>query len=260
MTVKSLFLMAPAETAEAARGPAAFAIGLAREHGAELTIFCVSLDVTSPGERPHADQVANSLREAAEAAGVTCHLVTEHSHALGIHEVVTEHARQHDLVVTGVENEGLLSEQELAEHLLFEGGRPVLLVPADHDQPYAKGPIAVAWDDGRSAARALGDALALFGPVEGVLLTIDGEKELPGDLDAGARIAAAARRGFTARQQDAALGERDIGEALQAEAQAAGASLLVMGAEGHSRLRSFLLGSATVSVLDDLEMPALLAH
>lgn len=260
MTLRSILLVAPAETARAERGPAAYAVALARTQGAALTIFCAALDVTSPGEAADPVQVGQELARSAEGAGVKGHLVTEHSHALGIHDVVAEHARLHDLVVIGVADEGLLSEQELAEHLLFESGRPVLLVPADHEEGEVPGRVAFAWDDSRAAARALGDALTLFAPTGGLLLSIDGEEELVGDLDQEQRIEAAARRGLRLDIVDAPAGERDVGEALQAEAMAAGASLLAMGAQGHSRLRTFILGSATESVLDDLRMPVLLSH
>jgi len=39
-----------------------------------------------------------------------------------------------------------------------------------------------------------------------------------------------------------------------------GADLLVMGAFGHTRLRDFLLGSATGSVLANPTLPLLLSH
>ena len=39
-----------------------------------------------------------------------------------------------------------------------------------------------------------------------------------------------------------------------------GADLLVMGAYGHSRLREFVLGGATRSVLAAMTLPVLMAH
>ncbi|MER8823943.1 universal stress protein [Mesorhizobium sp. M0991] len=39
-----------------------------------------------------------------------------------------------------------------------------------------------------------------------------------------------------------------------------GADLLVMGAYGHSRMRDFVVGGATKSVLGDLRLPVLLSH
>jgi nucleotide-binding universal stress UspA family protein len=39
-----------------------------------------------------------------------------------------------------------------------------------------------------------------------------------------------------------------------------GADFLVMGGFGHSRLREFVLGGVTRSILDTMTVPALMAH
>ena len=53
---------------------------------------------------------------------------------------------------------------------------------------------------------------------------------------------------------------RKIGEALIAEAHAAGADLLVMGAYTRSRLAEFIIGGATREVLATADMPVLMHH
>ncbi len=93
-----------------------------------------------------------------------------------------------------------------------------------------------------------------------MLLTIDGDKQIPGELDADALLLATRRRGITARPVNAAKGGRTIAEALQDEAIAAGAGLLAMGGYGHSRLRRFILGSATAGLLAAPRLPTLLSH
>lgn len=260
MGLRSIFLFAPAECSEPARGPTAYAISLAKAHGASLTIFCIALDVTTPGRQTDADSVAQALAGAANAAGVKATLLTRHSHAIGVLDVIAEHARLHDLAVLGVTVDGLLSERTVTEHLMIESGRALILVPHDHASGHASGMIAVAWDNTAAAARALGDAISLFDPRPVHLLTIDGEKQLRGDLEPAGLIAAVARRSLDARHKAAALGERTIAAALQDEAQALGAPLLAMGAFGHSRLRHFVLGSATADLLESLRMPVLVSH
>lgn len=260
MTIRSILLFAPAESAQARLGAPAAAIALAKAQKAHLTIVCLALDVTGPGPAADSKVIAAGLARAAAEAGVAHDVVTEHSHLVSVHEVVVEHARHHDLSVVGTRNVGLLSERAVAEHLLFDSGRPVLLVPAASEGFDAAAPVAVAWDNGRAAARALGDAVKLFEPAQGVFLTINGEKSLSGDLEAGQIVEAAARRGLTARFADSALGSRSLGAALQEEASKAGAGLLVMGGFGHSRFRRFVLGSATGSLLEDHRMPVLLSN
>lgn len=260
MTMKSIFLFAPAETAVVDRGPAYFAISLAKAQHAQLTIFTVALDVTTPGRNTDAPTVAAQLLSAAESAGVKTIMVTGHSHAMGIHEVVAEHARLHDVSVIGSQKSGLLTERMVAEYLMFESGRPVIIVPENYVVPYVKEAFGVAWDNTPTAARALGDAILLFEPDEIHFVSIIGEKPLPTDLDSNALVAAAGRRGVKADHVNAALFGRSIGTALQEEAVAAGSNMLVMGAFGHSRLRSFVLGSATKDILEGTRVPTLLSH
>ncbi len=260
MAIKSVFLFAPAETTNAETGAAHFAIGLAKAHNARITIFAVALDVTTPGRNIDVRSVAASLVAAAEASGVQSTLITEHSHALGVHEVIAEHARLHDLSVIGSSSMGLLNERMLAEYLMFESGRPVIVVPNHYSTPYKVGALGVAWDNTAAAARALGDAVALLAPELIHFLTISGEKPLPTDMDSAALVKVTSRRGVQADHKIATLSGRSIAAALQQEAMAAGSTLLVMGAYGHSRLRSFVLGSATADILKNSQMPTLLSH
>lgn len=260
MSVNSILLFATTESASADRGPAAYAIALAAAHRANLTILSVALDVTTPGR--HADPAAMSqaIAAAARQAGIEPAVISGHSHAIGIHEVVAEHARHHDLAVLGCDNTGMLSERMVAEHVLFAGGRPVIVVPRDYEGGAPSRGVAVAWDNTRAAARALGDAKALVGALPLTFLTIGGDKQVQADLSADAILAAAARRGFQASAAAAARGSRSIAEALQQESMALGADLLAMGAKGHSALRRMVLGSATSGVLAGPMMPVLLSH
>ncbi len=260
MTIKSIFLLAPAETAVVGSGPVAFAISMAKAYGASLTAFSVALDVTTPGRNIDAAGVIAALQNAADAAGVSCSLITEHSHALGVNQVVAEHARLHDISIVGSQDIGLLNERMLAECLMFESGRPVIVVPQTHATPYTLGALAVAWDNTPAAGRALGDAIALLAPEHVHFLTIVGEKEFPTDLDSAALVTATGKRGIKADYVKAALFGRSIASALQEEAAATGSEMLVMGAYGHSRLRRFMMGSATADILQSSTMPTLLSH
>lgn len=153
-----------------------------------------------------------------------------------------------------------LAAQDMAQALVFGCGLPVVIVPPtapadrlDH--------IAIAWDESRVAARALGDALRLLAPGGRIsVLTVRDEKALSG-ADIAERLAAAlTARGHTATATGLTLDGRSIAAALQEAAMAAGAQMLAMGGFGHSRLRDFILGGATKGVLSDLRLPVLLAH
>jgi nucleotide-binding universal stress UspA family protein len=152
------------------------------------------------------------------------------------------------------------SAQDMAQSLVFGSGLPVLIVPPGTEAAPVDH-IAVAWDESRVAARAMGDALRLL-PDGGkvTVLTVEDEKALSGPGLAQALAASLTERGHAARAVSLTLGGKTIAAALQDAARAEGARVLAMGGFGHSRLRDFILGGATKGVLADLRMATLLAH
>lgn len=52
----------------------------------------------------------------------------------------------------------------------------------------------------------------------------------------------------------------DIGNRLLSHAADQGADLLVMGCYGHSRAREWVLGGATLSILESMTLPVLMSH
>lgn len=168
-------------------------------------------------------------------------------------------ARYFDLAVLPWSADSMAT-RDLAQAMVFGSGRPAVLVPPKA----AAGPVshlAVAWDESRVAARALGDALPLLAPGGRVtVVTVGGEKALPGEGLAQTLVAALELRGVQAQAAEVALSGRTVAAALQDAAVDAGAQMLAMGGFGHSRLRDFVLGSATRGVLADLRLPVLLAH
>lgn len=152
------------------------------------------------------------------------------------------------------------SAQDMAQTLVFDSGVPVILVPSSTvSRPLDH--VAIAWDESRVAARALGDVLRLL-PAGGrvSVVTVQDEKALNGTELAQTLASSLDLRGYEAKAVDLTLGGRSIATALQDAALAEGAQLLAMGGFGHSRLRDFILGGATKGVLADLRLPVLLSH
>lgn len=153
-----------------------------------------------------------------------------------------------------------VSAQDLAKAVVFGAGVPAIIVPqsthvgsVDH--------LAIAWDGSRTAARALFDALPLLSVGGRVsVVTVHGEKQLGGGGIAQALVASLERRGYNAKAVDIALEGRAIAQALQDAALSEGAQLMAMGGFGHSRLRDFILGGATMGVFSDLRIAVLLSH
>lgn len=145
------------------------------------------------------------------------------------------------------------------ERILFESGRPVLLVPPGWCRKALGRTILVAWDGSREATRALTDALPLLAAAENVfLVTIEGE--IRGGL-AIAEIAAYLRRlGVRCQQRTVPGSDRATSIALLEECDAVGADLMVMGGYGHSRLQEKLFGGVTRSLVATAPTPLLISR
>jgi nucleotide-binding universal stress UspA family protein len=198
------------------------------------------------------------VKAAPTAAGVVA-VATREVDMGGVLSAAVAEARLFDLSLVPVPA-GSTGPQDLAQALVFESGLPVILVP-EGAQPAPLDHVAVAWDGSRVAVRALHDALRLLEPGGRIsVLTVQDEKALAATDPAGTLAAALQQRGHDARAHTITLEGRPIGEALQASAGDLGARLLAMGGFGHSRLRDFILGGATLGVLSQLRMPVLLSH
>lgn len=275
MTIDTILLHAPAGHGHARGGASAWALGASSILGARLTAVVFDADAVTGGQADYrrsprsegdtqslaATDTANGLVGAAKDAGVDVRPVTSRSFAYGLPEVVAEHARLHDLVVTGVDPAGLLSERAMAEHLIFESGRPVVIVPAGFRGPVKLDRIMIAWDNSRVAARALGDSVPLLTRAGEVsLVSVGGERAIDASLHADEVVEALSRRGVKARFERIETAGVRVGETLGQHASRWKADLLVMGAFGHSRLRQFVLGGVTRSMLDRPPLPVLLSH
>jgi len=148
--------------------------------------------------------------------------------------------------------------QATLEAALFEGGRPVLMVPPASPASIGE-TIVIAWNGSTETARtvALGmPILAKAGRV--VVLTLEGwGMEGP----SGAELALRLRRsGVRAEAVARRLNTRSPGEAILEDAAALQADLLVKGAYTQSRLRQMIFGGATSHILAHAGLPVLMAH
>jgi nucleotide-binding universal stress UspA family protein len=191
----------------------------------------------------------------------TCELVTIEPAPGNAANAVARMARNFDLTI-GVQPEGpdQSSSGVILEGVLFHAGRPLLILPYIHRGPAKLGKIIVAWDGGAAAARALSAAMPLLkraGRVE-VVTMINGRNsvsDLPG-FDIARNLA---RHGVAAELKTLPKGD-DVGALILSYAADENADMLVMGGYGHSRLREFILGGATRTILASMTLPVLMAH
>jgi len=175
----------------------------------------------------------------------------------GSFQTVVEHARLRGLTIAPFVADDA-ARADLIQALIFESGRPVLVLPQE-GEGFRLERIALAWDFGRAAARAVADAMPLLRQAREVrILTVLSDKQAPASASGPELTAHLARNGVHATFIELERGRRPVGEVLEEGAE--DADLMVMGAFGHSRLRDFFLGGATRHVLDNPRRPTLLSH
>jgi nucleotide-binding universal stress UspA family protein len=137
-----------------------------------------------------------------------------------------------------------------------------LVLPQNpRSRPFALGTVAVAWDFSRAAARAVSDGLPLLEQAKKVrVVTILNEKNLDNKHSAEELSKNLSRHGIDVVLDRVDARGRPIGEVLEAYVASHDVDLLVMGAYGHSRLREFVLGGATKSLLSKPPLPILFSH
>jgi nucleotide-binding universal stress UspA family protein len=209
-----------------------------------------------------AKQAIERFAEATRRAGLSAEPLTLSASLAGAGEQFGRIARRFDLAIVGqAEPETSAVEEVIAETTLFDSGRPMIMVPYIQKAPLKLDNVMVCWDGSRQAARAIGDATSLLvkaGRVEIVMITNERGKqaEIEG-ADMGQHLA---RHGLKVEIHRIAGGSIDVADALLSHAADSGADFMIMGGYGHSRLREFVLGGVTRSILREMTVPTLLSH
>jgi nucleotide-binding universal stress UspA family protein len=145
---------------------------------------------------------------------------------------------------------------EVFQQVLMEERRPVFVArgPLDLNRP-----IALAWDGGKEATRAIREAIPLLKRVADVAV-LSAPSATPRNFDPKRLVDYLASRGVKARI-DQLSGSGDAGPLLLEGARAMGAGVLVAGAFGHPRFQQFIFGGATRTLMQADGGPSLfLSH
>jgi nucleotide-binding universal stress UspA family protein len=189
-----------------------------------------------------------------------CVLTKADLYSVGEH--VAFHARTRDVCLVPL-SDPLDEQRSTAEAVVFGSARPVLLYrPGVADLPSRSlGTVVVAWDGSRTAARALAAATPLLSKARHVrILTVINEKAEASPGLGGDVMRHLSFHGVEAVADEIDARGRKVGQVLSDHAAQHRADLLVMGAYGRSRVRDFILGGATETMLQDPRTPLLLAH
>jgi nucleotide-binding universal stress UspA family protein len=219
-------------------------------------------------ERQQADNgaAAESAIKSFTAAGSRCEISAEpltlNATLAGAGDQFARMARRFDLTIVGQgQPEMSTMEQIIGEAVLFDSGRPMIMVPYIQKVPFKIDNVMICWDGSRAAARAVADALPLLGRdsrVEIVMITNERGKQYDMEgVDIGQHLA---RHGFKVEVQRLPGGDIDVADALLSHAADSSTDFMVMGGYGHSRLREFVFGGVTRSIFQSMTVPVLLSH
>jgi len=194
-------------------------------------------------------------------------VVASETHALeapvaGTPDMLGQIARRFDLsIVAQPRPEEPALGRLLLEAALFESGRPVLVMPYIQSGGLKLDRVLVGWDGSRSAARAIGDAMAFLRKAKRCeIVLVSGEPAKSDELP-GADIAHhLARHDVKVEVNRIASREIDVASTILSRAADVAADLLVMGGYGHSRMREFILGGVTRGIVGSMTVPTLMSH
>ena len=255
------------------------AIAVAATLGAHLAAISCEVHVEVPGHflagkianipglvaaeaaksRKNAKDLLAAFDTAAEKSGVSHEMILEKCATHRTPSLLVEYARIRDLTIMPLPKS---YDQWYSEELIFESGRPILVLPAAPlSRPFQLETVVVAWDFSRAAARAVADALPLLEKAKKVrIVTVVNEKPFDTKTSNEDLARNLARHGIEIVLDNVDAAGRSIGEVLEAHVRAHKADVLVMGAYGHSKWREIVLGGATKSLLSNPPVPVLFSH
>ena len=255
------------------------AVSVAAALGAHIAALSCEMNVQLPGHfisgsmvglpgiiageaaksRRNAQDLIAAFDAATEKFGVSHKSIQQKCKSFEVPDLLVEYARLRDLTIMPVPES---YDQWYAEAVIFGSGRPTLILPqSPRSRPFELGTVAVAWDFSRAAARAVSDALPLLEKAKIVrVVTVLNEKQLDNKNSAEELSKNLSRHGIDVILDRVDAKGRPIGDVLEAYVASNAADMLVMGAYGHSRLREFVMGGATKSLLSKPPLPILFSH
>lgn len=195
-----------------------------------------------------------AFEAACSARNVACAWKEVDAGTHSVADVVVGQAHSADLVIAAQTAHDWTGPRRLdvADHLVLDSGRPVLIIPSETNIHTLPRNIFVAWNGRREAARAVFDALPLLQHADAVRIVCVNPQTEDGTMQSipGSDICIALiRHGVKCEETQVVRPFKNVGRTLLQQAVKHRADLLVMGCYGHSRAREFVFGGASEYVL-----------
>jgi nucleotide-binding universal stress UspA family protein len=202
-----------------------------------------------------------NFQKAVGEAGLRSDCYVPNASAAGAAALLARIGRHFDLAVIQQADATTSENDYLIEAALFESGRPVIVVPYIESAGPTFKRALVCWDGSKPAARAIADAIPLLrraGKVEVITIAEAGKvtEEFPG-AEIGQHLA---RHGLKVEIKRIDVADVDAANTILSYAADVSADFLVMGAYGHTRIREFILGGVTNTILASMTVPVLMSH
>jgi len=253
---------------------------LAADFGAHLVGLCLLRRPELPGyirSAEIAEMLAQRARDAEDKVKSSRQMLLDRLAQQGlsgecrvvegeVEELASVHGRYADLLIISqadISAPNASAAMDEIQSVIFAAGRPLLLVPYAGKVKTLGKSIFVAWNASREATRAVTDALPLLQRADKVTVMVvrpRADARAHGEVP-GADIAAYLARHGVKVDVMAEEGEGiDVGELMLSRVADLGSDLIVMGAYSHSRLRQWILGGATRTMLESMTVPVLMSH
>lgn len=200
------------------------------------------------------------FREIATRAGVSCEWRADVGDPTSL---LIKHARAADVLIVG--RDAANASGWRAPHpadLAMRAGRSILIVPPNPARSVVGAPVLLAWTDSRESRLAAVAAIPMLREAETVRVL---ELCDPEDMD-GARLRTAdvvawlTRHGVKAEAEARAHDDRSAGRRLLDCAAEMKAGAIVSGAWGHARMRQWIFGGVTQTLITESPVALLLGH
>jgi nucleotide-binding universal stress UspA family protein len=269
MAIKDILLPLVGEPNAAAIAAIDKCVAVAGDFGARVTAMAVEEDllvrpkvvISSDLENAAAAEAlrsvsdARGLLKAFEAAANRFSVRNEQRlNRLGLADipgVFVEPARLVDLSMVPVKPDDGGSEK-IAERLIFETGRPILICPEERaaELSVVFDRVMIAWDHTAPAARAVADALSLLKDAADVRVITATDDKTQAEMESGAALVRhLSAHGINATFETIRIDGSSVGKVFEAYVKNNAIDLLVMGAYRHSRLNEIVWGGATKTVI-----------
>ena len=200
------------------------------------------------------------FRDLATRAGVSCEWRADVGDPTSL---LVKHARAADVLIVGRDSANASGwRAPIPSDLAMQAGRSILIVPPNPARPVAGAPVLLAWTDSRESRLAAVAAIPLLREAESVrVLELCDPEDVDGARLRTADVAAWLRRhGVNAEPDARAYDDRASGRRLLDCATEMKAGAIVSGAWGHARMRQWIFGGVTQTLITESPVALLLAH